>query len=173
MDKSEFIERFATSKSTKERNESAAKASMWMVKFYYDQEIPSLDFCEICVHPKGRTLNTFEMWMSSDAIDPKTVKDFKDRSKQYHTEEYGKDTRIILNIVIPPEPKMIMEIGEHLDALKELGIVITVYDPKRDKRGSCPVNDGFLDSLREDEDFKGMSDSEIFQNFMMNFVEML
>ena len=173
MDKSEFIESFASSESTKERNESAAKASMGMVKFYYDSETPSIDFCEICIHPKGRTLNTFEMCVSSDAIDPKTVKDFKDRSKNYHVEEYGGDGQVIPNIVIPPEPKMIMELGEHLDALKELDIVITVYDPKNDKRGSCPVNEEFLQSLREDEDYEGMDDAEIFTNFMMNFVELL
>lgn len=173
MEKSEFIEKFANSKSTEERNDSAAKASMGMVKFYYDSETPSIDFCEICVHPKGRTLNVFEMCMSTESIDMSKVKDFKDRSKQYHLDEYGGDGQVIPNIVIPPEPKMIMEIGEHLDALKELGIVITVYDPKRDKRGSCPVNEGFLQSLREDEDYEGMSDSDIFQNFMMNFIEML
>ena len=173
MEKEEFIEKFASSANTKERNESAIKASMGMVKFYYEQEIPSLDFCEICVHPKGRTLNTFEMCMSTDDIDPARVMDFKDRSKQYHAEEYGKDTQVILNIVIPPEPKMVMDIGEKLDALKELDIVIIVYDTKRDKRGSCPVNEDFISSLREDDDYAGMNDAEIFQNFMMNFVEML
>jgi hypothetical protein len=173
MEKDEFIEKFASSANTKERNASAVKASMGMVKFYYEQEIPTLDFCEICVHPKGRTLNTFEMCMSSDDIDPARVTDFKNRSKQYHAEEYGKDTQVILNIVIPPEPKMIMDIGEHLDALKTLGVVITVYDPKGDKRGSFPINEDFLSSLREDEDYEGMSDSEIFQNFMMNFAELL
>jgi hypothetical protein len=173
MEKEEFIEKFASSASTKERNESAAKASMGMVKFYYEQDIPSLDFCEICVHPKGRTLNTFEICMSSDVIDPARVTDFKNRSKEYHIEEYGGDGQVIPNIVIPPEPKMIMEIGEHLDALKELGVVITVYDTKRDKRGSCPLSEDFLASLRDDADYEGMSDGEIFQNFMMNFVEML
>ena len=173
MDKSEFIDKFAGSKNTKERNESAAKASMGMVKFYYEQEIPTLDFCEICVHPKGRTLNTFEMCMSSDAIDPTHVTDFKNRSMQYHAEEYGKDTQVIPNIVIPPEPKMIMDLGEHIGALKELDVVITIYDPKNDKKGSFPVNEDFLSSLREDADYEGMSDAEIFQNFMMNFAEML
>jgi hypothetical protein len=173
MEKDEFIDKFASSANTKERNASAVKASMGMVKFYYEQEIPSLDFCEICVHPKGRTLNTFEMCMSIEEIDPARVTDFKDRSKQYHAEEYGKDTNIILNIVIPPEPKMIMELGEHINALKELDIVITIYDPKNDKKGAFPVNEDFFSSLREDADYEGMSDSEIFQNFMMNYAELL
>jgi hypothetical protein len=173
MDKSEFIESFASSESTKERNESAVKASMGMVKFYYERDIPSLDFCEICVHPKGRTLNTFEMCLSSEDIDPPLILDFKNRSEQYALKEYGGDGQVIPNFVIPPDPKMVMELGEHLNALKEMDIVITVYDPKNDKRGSCPVNEEFLDSLREDEDFKAMSDAEIFQNFMMNFVELL
>lgn len=173
MEKEEFIERFATSESTKERNENAVKASMGMVKFYYERDIPSLDFCEICVHPKGRTLNTFEMCLSSEDIDPSLILDFKNRSEQYALEEYGGDGQVIPNFVIPPDPKMVMELGEHLDALKEMNIVVTVYDPNRDKRGSCPVNEEFLQSLREDEDYEGMSDSEIFTNFMMNFVEML
>jgi hypothetical protein len=173
MEKEEFIEKFASSANTKERNASAVKASMGMVKFYYESDIPSLDFCEICVHPKGRTLNTFEMCLSSDDIDPARVMDFKDRSKRYHAEEYGKDTQVILNIVIPPEPKMIMDIGEKLEALKEMDIVVTVYDSKRDKKGSFPINEDFFLPLREDNDYAGMDDAEIFQNFMMNFAEML
>jgi hypothetical protein len=66
-----------------------------------------------------------------------------------------------------------MELGNHLDVLMEANVVITVYDPKSDKRGSCPMNEEFFQSLREDEDYKGMDDAEIFTDFLMNFVEIL
>ncbi len=173
MEKEEFINFFASSKNTKERNETAAKASMGMVKFYYESEIPSIDFCEICVHPKGRTANIFEMCMSTDEIDMSTITDFKKRSEQYRREEYAGDCRMIPNLVIPPDPKMIMELGEQIDTLKEIDIVITVYDPKKDKKGSFPINEEFFVPLREDDDYEGMNDAEIFTNFMMNFVEIL
>jgi hypothetical protein len=146
---------------------------MGMVKFDYETEIPSIDLCEICVHPKGRTVNAFEMCMSSDGIDVSELADFKKRSRNYCIEEYGDGCQVIPNLVIPPDPKMVMELGEHLDELMNMDIVITIYDPKNDKRGSCPLNEDFFSSLREDEDYKEMGDAEIFTNFMMNFVEAL
>ncbi len=176
MDKKEFIEKFASSDSMQERNKKATEMSRGMVKFDYKQDIPSLDFCEVCLHPKGRTLNVFEMCPSFDGVDIlEFLEDFKRRS-EIHFEgqiEPGENCQLIRNLVIPPEPKLIMELGEHFDALMGADIVITVYDPKTDKRGSCPLNEDFFQSLREDDDYAGMDDAEIFTNFMMNFVEML
>lgn len=173
MEKEEFIEKFASSENTKERNEKASKASMGMVKFDYEREFPSIDFCEICIHPKGRTMNVYEMCISHENIDITEFEQFKRRSEDFCKKEFGPGCHVIPNIVIPPEPKMIMELGEHIEVLKEMDIIITVYDPKIDRRGSFPVNEDFFVPLREDEDYKGMSDAEIFQNFMMNFVELL
>jgi hypothetical protein len=173
MEKKEFTEKFASSESTKERNEKAAKASMGMVKFGYERDIPSIDFCEICIHPKGRTMNVYEMCASYEDIDITEFELFKNRSEDYCINEFGPGCHVIPNIVIPPDPKMIMELGEHVKALKEMDIIITIYDPKNDKKGSFPINEEFFGSLREDEEYRGMSDSEIFQNYMMNFAEML
>ena len=173
MEKEEFIEFFASSKSTKERNENAAKSSMGMVKFYYEKEFPQIDFCEICVHPKGRTLNYYEMCMVADDINMSDFSEFKKRSEAHCKEEYGEGCQVIPNLVIPPNPKMIMELGENIEALKEMDIVVTVYDQKKDKKGSFPINEDFFLPLREDEDYAGMNDAEIFTNFMMNFAEML
>jgi hypothetical protein len=173
MDKEEFIEKFASSQSTKERNEKAAKASMGMIKFDYERDFPTIDFCEICIHPKGRTTNVFEMCMSSNDIDITEFKKFSKYSRDFCIEEFGPGCHVIPNIVIPPDPKMIMDLGEHIEDLKEMDVVVTVYDSKNDKKGSFPINTDFLSSLREDEDYEGMSDAEIFTNFMMNFVEML
>jgi len=177
MDKKEFIEKFASSESIQKRNQKATEMSSGLVKFDYKQDIPSVDFCEVCLHPKGRTLNIFEMCTSFDGVDiPELVKDFKNRSSTYFEsqKEFGEHCQLILNLVIPPEPKMIMELGDHLDALMEIeGIAITVHDPKNDKRGSCPLNKEFFLSLREDDHYEGMNDADLFTNFMMNFVEML
>jgi len=176
MDKKEFIEKFASSESMQERNKKATETSGGMVKFDCRQDIPSVDFCEVCIHPKGKTLNVFEMCTSFDGVDiPELVKDFKNRSKSYlDQEESGRNCQLILNLVVPPEPKMIMELGEHLVALMEIGgIVVNVYDPKNDKRGSCPLDEDFFLALKEDDAYAGMDDTEIFTNFMMNFVEML
>lgn len=173
MEKDEFIDKFASSANTKERNENAAKASMGMVKFDYERDFPSIDFCEICIHPKGRTMNVFEMCVSQENINIEEFEKFRKHAQDFCIEEFGKGCHVIPNIVIPPEPKMIMDLGEHIDALKEMDIVITIYDPKSDKKGSFPVNEDFFSSLREDADYEGMSDAEIFQNFMMNFAELL
>ncbi len=174
MDKKEFIEKFASSENIQKRNQKALETSGGMIKFYYERDIPSIDFCEVCVHPKGRTVNVYEMSASLDGLDiPELVKDFRARSESYCRGEFGEGCQIIPNLVIPPEPKMIMELGNHLDVLMEANVVITVYDPKSDKRGSCPMNEEFFQSLREYEDYKGMDDAEIFTDFLMNFVEIL
>lgn len=177
MDKKEFIEKFASSENMRKRNQTAQEMSSGLVKFDYKRDIPSIDLCEVCIHPKGRTLNIFEMCTSFDGVDiPKLIEDLKSRSESYFESqrELGENCQLIRNLVIPPDPKMIMELGDHLDALMEIGgIVITVYDPKNDKRGSCPLNEEFFLSLKEDDDYRGMDDAEIFTNFMMNFVEML
>ncbi len=177
MDKKEFIEKFASSESMQERNKKATETSGGMVKFDCRQDTSSVDFCEVCIHPKGRTLNVFEMCTSFDGVDiPELAKDFKNRSKSYFEgkREFGEHYQLILNLVVPPEPKMIMELGEHLVALMEIGgIVVNVYDPKNDKRGSCPLDEDFFLALKEDDAYAGMDNAEIFTNFMMNFVEML
>jgi hypothetical protein len=173
MEKDEFIEKFASSENVQKRNQKAEEMSKGMIKFDYRRDVPSIEFCEVCVHPKGRTINTYEICMSPDDIDIPRLIEFRNLSTSYGQTEFGKYCQILPNLVVPPDPKMLMELGKHLDALMKMNIVVTVYDPKSDKRGSCPVNEDFFSSLREDEDYKAMSDAEIFQNFMMNFVEML
>lgn len=176
MDKNEFIEKFASSDAMQKRDQKAQEMSRGLVKFDYKRDIPTIDFCEVCLHPKGRTFNLFEMCTSFDGVTiPELIKDFKDRSNAYFKDqkEFGENSQQILNLVIPPEPKMIMELGENLDALMEMGIMITVYASQSDKRGSCPLNDEFFMSLREDDAYTGMDNAGVFTNFLMNFVEML
>jgi hypothetical protein len=69
---------------------------------------------------------------------------------------------------------MIMELGEHLEEMIRLGgFAVTVYDAKSGRMGMFLIEEDFLSELREDPDYKGMSDAEIFTNFMMNYAELL
>lgn len=173
MDKKEFIEKFSSSKSVQKRNRKAEKTSGGMIKFDYSENMPSIEFCEICIHPKGRTVNAYEMCMSADDIDIRKFKEVVAAHSETIREEYGEHCQLISHLVIPPEPKMIMKLSEHLDELLEMNVVVTVYDPESDKRGSCPMNEEFFQALRDYEDYEGMKDPEIFTNFLMNFIEML
>ncbi|MEE8401109.1 MAG: hypothetical protein V3R86_03035, partial [Candidatus Hydrothermarchaeaceae archaeon] len=157
------------------RNQKATEMSKGMVKFDYTQSAPSIDFCEVCIHPKGRTISIYEMCASFDDINiPELIKDFEGRGGAYFEREKDKNSQLILSLVIPADPGMIMKLGEKLDEIiNKSEIAITVYDPKTDKRGSCVLSKEFFSSLREDEDYEKMEDAEIFTNFLMNFVEML
>ncbi len=182
MDKTEFIERFAASKNIEKRNEKARRTSQGMIKFRYLKRIAfekdgkdySIDFCEICVHPKGRTINVFEMCTSFEGIDMMgLIKDLKDRSKIYFDCEIepGEYGYYLPNLVIPPEPAMIMELGSRIGEIE--GIAVNIYDPKKDKRGAFLIDEDFFAPLRRDPDFRGMDNAGVFTNFMMDFIEKL
>ncbi len=173
MDKKEFIEKFAASENIQKRNKKAGEMNRGLVSFDYKRDIPSIDFCEVCTHPKGRTLNMFKVCTSIDDISIKGLTEFKGRANKYFESqiEPGEHCQQILSLVIPPDPKIIMELGDRLGEL--MNMVITVYDPKSDKQGACPLSEDFFLSLKEDSDYEGMDDAEIFTNFLMNFVEML
>lgn len=173
MDKKEFIEKFSSSENIQKRNKKAEEMSGGMIKFDYRRNVPAIDFCEVCVHPKGRTVNTYEICMSSDDIDIPKIIEFRNTSLSYCRNEFGEYCQVLPNLVIPPDLSMIMELGKHLDELMKANVIVTVYDPKSDKRGSCPMNEEFFQSLREYDDYQGIEDAEIFTNFLMNFVEML
>lgn len=177
MDKIELIKKFASSGEMQRRNQKAMEMNNGMVKFDYVQSAPTIDFCEVCIHPKGRTISIYEMCTSFDGVDIcGLIKDFEGRAGAYfeREKEAGENSQLILSLVIPPDPGMIMKLGEKLDdIINKSEIAITVYDEKTDKRGSCVLSQEFFSSLREDEDYAKMDDAEIFTNFLMNFVEML
>jgi hypothetical protein len=182
MDKKEFIEKFANSKNLRQRNINAQKLSMGAVSFDSRKEISfkvgdrefSIDFCEVCIHPKGVTMNFYEMCPTFDGVDiPSMAEDFKRRCETYFKMAL-EEGQYILNIVIPPEPKMIMQLGEYLDDIMRMGdFAVTVYDPVKDIRGACVISEEFFDSLREDPEYKDMDNPEIFTNFLMNYIDML
>jgi hypothetical protein len=180
MEKKEFIDMFCASETKAERNRLAEERSQGLVRFQQKVDIHTedgpIDSCEICLHPKGRTLNIMEVCSSFDGDVSGLIEDFEKRSTAYYKSqvERGEHSQIVKNLVIPPDPAMIMELGKHVEKLLKLGdFTVTIYDPKSDKMGACPMDQDFFDSLKEDPDYEGMDLSEIFTNYLMNFSELL
>ncbi len=182
MDRTEFIEKFATSRYIAKRNEKARRTSQGMIKFKYlrgisfenDGKDYSIDLCEICIHPKGKTMNIFKMCTSFDGVDIiKLVKDLKICSKIYFNREVepGEHGYYLPNLVIPPDPAMIMELGNHIKEIE--GIAVNIYDPQKDRRGAFLIDEDFFAPLRRDPDTEGLDNAGIFTNFMMDFIETL
>jgi hypothetical protein len=144
------------------------------ISFKMDDKDCAIDFCEICWHPKGVTMNIFELCPTFDRLDVgELIRDLKSRSESYFKSAL-EEGQCIANLVIPPNPKMIMELGKHIEEIMKLGdFTITIYDPEKDKRGACLISEDFFESIKEDEDYEGMSNDEIFTNFMMNYAELL
>jgi len=180
MEKKEFIDRFCASETRAERNRVAEERSQGLVRFEHLRDIASkegpIDSCEICLHPKGRTFNIMEICSSFEGDVLNLIEDFERRSTAYFKSQVmrGEHSQLVKNLVIPPDPGMIMELGKHVERLLELGdFTVTVYDPKSDKMGACSMDQDFFDSLKEDPDYEGMKLPEIFTNYLMNFSELL
>ncbi|NOZ76127.1 MAG: hypothetical protein GXO65_00275 [Euryarchaeota archaeon] len=180
MDKEDFIDRLYSSETKAARNRMAEERSQGLVRFQTERDVPTpegpIDLCEICLHPKGRTFNVMEVCPSFDGGVLRIIDDFEKRCRAYFEArvERGEHPQLVKNIVIPPDPGMIMELGKHVEKLLELGdFTVTVYDPESDKMGACPLDRDFLESLKEDPDYEGMELSEIFSSFLMGFSELL
>ncbi len=195
LEKKEFIDTFEESPSTKERNLKAKRMTLGNIRFDYERDISvkdddkecSIDYCEMCYHPRGATVNTFEICTTFDGIDiPKLIENLREKTAIYFAQEKKVGNLKVIsdnaegqcgcvpNIVIPPNPKMIMELGEHIEEILEQGeLSITIYDPKTDKRGAIAMDPDFFAALKEDDDYEGMTDAEVFTNYMMNFADLL
>jgi len=180
MDKDEFLERFCLDEE--DRHKRAERISKGMVRyerrknaiFTFKDSVAKIDLCEVCRHPKGVTYTLCEVVPSFDGVDVgEMLLQVREKAEVFCKSE-GTRGQCLINIVIPPEPKMIMELGEHLDEMTRLGnFAVTVYDTKSGKMGMLVIDESFLSELREDPDYEGMSDAEIFTNFMMNYAELL
>ncbi len=180
MDKEEFLERFCMDEE--ERHRRAERISKGMVRyerrknavFTFKDRVAKIDLCEVCRHPKGITYTLCEVVPSFDGVDVSEMLHRMREKAEVFCRSEGARGRCIINIVIPPEPGMIMKLGEHIDEMTKLGnFAVTVYDTKSGKMGMLVIDESFLSELRKDPDYEGMSDAEIFANFMMNYAELL
>ncbi len=180
MDKDEFLERFCLDEENRHRR--AERISRGMVRyerrknaiFTFRDRIAKIDLCEVCRHPKGVTYTLCEVVPSFEGVDvSEMLLEVREKAEVFCRSE-GARGQCIINIVIPPEPGMIMELGEHLEEMTGLGnFAVTVYDTRSGKMGMLLIDESFLSELRRDPDYEGMSDAEIFANFMINYAEQL
>ncbi|WP_456475233.1 hypothetical protein [Candidatus Pyrohabitans sp.] len=180
MDKKDFLERFCLDEEDKHKR--AERISKGMVRyerkknviFTFKDSVAKIDLCEVCRHPKGMTYTLCEVLPSFEGADVSAMlMEAKEKAEVFCRSE-GPRAQCIINIVIPPEPGMIMELGEHLAEMTMLGnFAVTVYDTKSGKMGMLVIDESFLSELREDPDYEEMSDAEIFANFMMNYADLL
>jgi hypothetical protein len=179
MEKGEFLEKFASSKATIERNNQIEKIHKGAIKFDYRKNIVFedgekeyiIDYGELCVYPAGLTLNLYEICPNFDGVELDSfIREVRERNERYF-QSWGAKGRMITHFVIPPDKDMIFALGDHLDSLE--GASVIVYDADKDKRGCLLIEEDFFRDCRESEDFKSMEDPEIFSTFLLNFVEAL
>jgi hypothetical protein len=179
MDKEEFLESFC--RHEEEKHSSAERVSGGLVRYERRRNVEfksgaravRVDLLEKCYHAKGVTCTLCEVVPSFAEIDVgELISGAKEKAQIFMRCEGVEQCTV--NIVIPPSPGMIMELGEHISEMLRLGnFAVTVYDAKSGRMGMFLIEEDFLSELREDPDYKGMSDAEIFTNFMMNYAELL
>lgn len=182
MDKKEFIDKFASSEGMEKRKKEAEKLSRGAVKFDCRKNISfkkdgkdcTIDLCEVCLHPKGVTMNFFEFVTTFKGVDVgELIRDFKSRSESYFELALA-EGQLVANLVIPPDPEMIIKLGEYIDDMMKLGdFTVIIYDPDKDRSGACFISREFLESLQADPSFKHMNMRDVFTAFLIEFAEMV
>ncbi len=177
MRRKEFIDSFAASEE--EHHRRAERVSGGLVRYEILRDVPFrrggrevvLEFCEVCRHPRGTTYTVCEIHPSFEGVEVGAMLvDARERAELIS----DRDSQVMVNVVIPPEPEMIFQLAEHVDVMLALGnFAVTLYEKSSGKKNMLIVDPDFLEELRSDPSYEGKSNSELFASYLLTCVEML